>query len=169
MSGTILSTDRLILRYPVESDKEFMIALWTDAEMTRYTGGPRERQFLEKEFDNAVSPDKREEYDLWMIEGKNEGTLVGSAGFIPKEVDGEALIELNYYIDRRFWGRGYAKEIAAGLIEHGFEIKKLAEIIAIIDTDNLASIKVAESVGMGRWKESRRGDSIKLIYRIAKR
>lgn len=166
MSGTILSTNRLVLRYPVENDREFMVALWTDADMTRYTGGPRERAFLETEFENALSPEKREEYDLWMVEGKKEGALIGSAGFIPKEVDGEAFIELNYYIAKPYWGLGYAKEIATGLIEYGFLVKRLRTMIAIIDPDNIASIRVAEGVGMKRWKAARRSDLDKLIYLI---
>lgn len=166
MSGTILSTNRLVLRYPEERDREFMIALWTDVDMTRYTGGPRERAFLEKEFEITLSPEKREEYDLWMVDVKSEGASVGNAGFIPKEVDGEAFIELNYYIAKPYWGLGYAKEIASGLIEYGFLAKRLRAIIAIIDPYNIASIKVAEACGMKKWKEARRSDFDKLIYLI---
>ena len=143
-----------------------MIQLWMDPDMTKYTGGPREKIFLENEFNNTLLPEKREEYDLWIIEEKETGKLIGSAGFIPKEIDGKLYIELNYYIDKKYWRMGYAKEIATSLIQYGFINKDQKEIIAIISKDNIVSMKVAESVGMNKWKQEKRSGVIKNIYKI---
>jgi hypothetical protein len=33
--------------------------------------------------------------------------LVGQAGFIAKEIKGKEYLELNYYIDKRKWKKGY--------------------------------------------------------------
>ena len=166
MNEIIVTTSRLILRYPVKEDIEFMVQLWMDPDMTKYTGGHRERTFLENEFNNATLPEKREEYDLWVLEERESKRLIGSAGFIPKEIDGKIYVELNYYIEKKYWGMGYAKEISAGLIHYGFTIKDQNEIISIIAKNNSVSMKVAESVGMKKWKQEKRSGELKYIYKI---
>jgi len=145
MDDTILTTQRLVLRYQRESDIAFLVDLWIDEDMTKYTGGPREKSFLLREMQKTAAGPRMEEYDLWPVVLKESGEPIGHAGFIPKEIQGQELIELNYYIAKKNWGRGYAKEIAQGLIEYGFRVKKLRKIIAIIDPSNEASKKVAEA------------------------
>lgn len=161
----ILETKRLVLRYLSEGDIDFAVKLWLDPDMTRYTGGPRERGFLETEFSKAVADPCAEEYDLWMVERKDTGERIGQAGFIPKEIDGEEYMELNYYIWKAHWGRGYATEMAEALRDYGFKAKGLATLIAVIDEENAASRRVAEKIGMRVWKKSTRNDVEKVIYR----
>ncbi len=166
IDDSILVTDRLNLRYQRDIDIPFLIYLWTDEEMTKHTGGPREIKMLENEF-RAVSIDPQKlEWDLWVIEDKTTGKLIGQAGFIPKEIDGTDYIELNYYICKEQWRNGYALEIAKGLIDYVFVNKKADEIISIIDSGNIVSEKVAKAVGMEYWKTVNRFGIDKLIYRI---
>lgn len=163
---TILTTKRLRLRYQRESDIPFLIELWTDEEMTRYTGGPRERAFLLSEFGKAARDPRAEEYDLWVLESLETGELAGQAGFIPKSVDGEELIELNYFIRREDWGKGYATEISRALISHAFEAKKLDRLIALVDEGNEASKRVAQGAGMRYWKTVARESGRKRVYKV---
>jgi ribosomal-protein-alanine N-acetyltransferase len=44
---------------------------------------------------------------------------------------------------REEWGRGYATEASFALIEHGFNDLHLGEIIAAINPQNVASLRVA--------------------------
>lgn len=168
LSNTILSTRRLRLRYQKKIDINFLVKLWTDKEMTKYTGGPRKRAFLIEEFNKTMIEPMQEEYDLWIIEDKETKKQVGHAGFIPKELRGKEYIELNYYIDKEYWGKGYAKEIAKGLIEYGMNTKGINEIIAIINPQNISSEKVALSIGMKLWITEERYGEMKLIYKIEK-
>lgn len=115
MDDTILKTSRLVLRYQRKSDIKFLEYLWMDEEMTKYTGGPRDKQNLIEEFRRIAEAPKKEEYDLWPVEIKNTHELIGYAGFIPKEIKGKKYIELNYYIDRTKWRKGYAKEVAKSI------------------------------------------------------
>ena len=72
---------------------------------------------------------------------------------------------MNYFIAKKYWGRGYAFEIARGIIEMQ-KAQGVTELIAIIDKDNDGSKKVAAKTGMTHWKTTLRNGSEKEIYRI---
>jgi RimJ/RimL family protein N-acetyltransferase len=166
MEDTILKTERLILRYQRKSDIKFLVYLWMDEEMTKHTGGPRDKALLIDEFRKIAEDPQKLEYDLWPIELKGNHELIGQAGFIPKEIKGKEYIELNYYIDKGKWRKGYGKEISKNLIKYAFEVKKLDKIISIIDTDNDASKGLAKSIGMKYWMNEDRSGKVKSIYII---
>ena len=168
MDDEIFKTPRLILRYQRKSDIKFLVHLWMDEEMTKYTGGPRNKMNLIEEFRKIAEDPKKEEFDLWSIEIRNTHEVIGQAGFIPKEIKGKEYIELNYYIDRIKWGKGYAKEISKALLDYAFNKKMLDKIIAIIDPENEASKVVARSIGMKYWMNEERSGNIKSVYMIRK-
>ncbi len=169
MEDTILVTKRLLLRYQRKSDINFLVNLWMDEEMTKYTGGSRNKTDLIEEFKRIASEPRKEEYDVWPVELKKSHDLIGYAGFIPKEVNGKGYIELNYYIEKKHWGKGYATEIAKKLIEYGIEIKGLKQIVAIIDPENDASKEVAKKSGMKYWINEERSGKKKSIYIIRRK
>jgi ribosomal-protein-alanine N-acetyltransferase len=57
-------------------------------------------------------------------------------------------IELSYEISRDEWGHGYATEAAASLMEHGFEVLGLDEVIAAVNPLNVPSARVAQKLGL---------------------
>lgn len=166
MDDTILKTTRLLLRYQRKSDIKFLVDLWMDEEMTKHTGGPREKQFLIEEFRKTAEEPRRQEYDLWPIELKHSHDFVGQAGFVPKEIKGKEYIELNYYVIRPMQGKGYATEIAKALLEYAFVEKKLDRVIAIIHPANEASKAVAKAAGLKYWRNEERSGVVKSVYLI---
>jgi RimJ/RimL family protein N-acetyltransferase len=168
MEDTILKTERLVLRYQRKSDIKFLVDLWMDEDMTRYTGGPREKLALVEEFRRIAGEPRKEEYDLWPIELKSTHELIGYAGLIPKEIRGQEYLELNYYIDKAKWGKGYAREMAGKLVAYAFADKGLERLIAIIDPENEASKAVARAIGMRYWINEERSRKTKSIYMIKK-
>ena len=168
MDDEILKTHRLVLRHQRKSDIKFLVHLWMDEDMTKFTGGPRNKMNLIEEFRKIAEDPMKEEFDLWSIEMKNSHELIGQAGFIPKVIKGKEYIELNYYIDKIKWGKGYAKEISKALLDHAFNEKMLDRIIAIVDPENEASKAVAKSIGLKYWMNEERSGNIKSIYMIRK-
>lgn len=166
MEDTIIKTERLVLRYQRRSDIKFLVELWMDEDMTRYVGGPRDKAFLIEEFRKTGDEPRKEEYDLWVLETKGRHEPIGHAGFIPKEIKGQPYIELNYYIDKTAWNKGYGKEIARALLDYAFSTKGLDKVIAIIDPENEASKAVAKAVGMRYWINEERSGKVKSIYLI---
>jgi RimJ/RimL family protein N-acetyltransferase len=57
-------------------------------------------------------------------------------------------IELGYRLKRAVWGRGYATEMASGLIRQGLTEWGMETIVARALVGNAASIRVMEKCGM---------------------
>lgn len=57
-------------------------------------------------------------------------------------------IELGYRLKRSAWGKGYASEGAAALLEKGFGELETERVIALVIGANVASVRVLEKVGL---------------------
>ena len=86
------------------------------------------------------------------------------------EAPGET--ELGWIIDKRYWGNGYAAEAARGLITVCREYLEMRRFVAHCDSENRASIRVMEKLGMqleeqqgGRYNRS--GGGVRLESRYA--
>lgn len=55
---------------------------------------------------------------------------------------------LGYWLGKNYWGKGYATEAANALMEHGFKQLKLNRIYGCCWSDNKASSKVLQKIGM---------------------
>lgn len=160
-----LETERLRLRAMRASDVAGLVRLWTDPEVTRYMGGPRDEAALREIFSEDLSKPPPEANDLWPVEEKSTSRVVGHCGLLEKEVDGTAEVELVYVFSRPTWGRGYATEMAGALRIHALEVMGLERVIALIDPGNGASERVAIKVGMVLEKETvRPGGKVMRVY-----
>ena len=143
----ILETDRLRLRRIRASDVPALTSLWCDPDVTRFMGGPRQEGDLRDAFAEDVKDPFACEYDLWPVEEKASGDVIGHCGLLDKEVDGRREIELVYVLAKAAWGSGYATEIASALRDHAFCELGLDRLISLIEPENAASERVAEHVG----------------------
>ena len=163
----ILETDRLLLRYQAVADIPALVALWIDADVTAYLGGPRQGDSLQKSFDETAAAPFAEPYDLWPVIEKASGQVVGHCGLLDKEVEGRAEIELVYIFAAAVWGKGYATEMAQALKHYAFTRLGLKRLIALIEPENEASARVAAKVGMHLEKEViRPGGALRCVYSV---
>jgi len=165
MDETILVTPRLRLRLQRPSDVEFIVALWSDPGVTQFVGGPREPGSLRKVFTEIADNPAQEAFDLWPLETV-EGVLVGYAGLLEKTILGHPALEVSYFLAPGHQGRGYAREVAPALVDYGFRTTDHQALYAIVDPDNLASIRVAEACGFQLLQTEIREGKSKSIYRI---
>ena len=83
--------------------------------------------------------------------------------------------ELAYVLNRKFWGRGYASEVADALLRFGFCTLGLHRMYACCDPENRASVRVLEKMRMireahlreNRWRKGAYRDT--LAYAILDR
>jgi len=167
MCHTLLESERLILRHQQASDTESLVDLWSDPDVTRFLGGPRDRERLRKAFEETAADPDAVQYDLWPVIEKATGKLVGHCGLLDKEVDGRPEIEVTYVLARFAWGKGYATEIAQALKQHAFETLGITRLIALIEPENAASERVAEKIGM-RFEQDviRPGGAVRKVYTV---
>jgi RimJ/RimL family protein N-acetyltransferase len=88
----------------------------------------------------------------WAVENRDTDTFVGIVGGFFREtalpVGPDTDLELGWSILRPFWRQGFAKETARAALAWGFQQHGVARAVAHIAPANLASIAVAEAVGM---------------------
>jgi RimJ/RimL family protein N-acetyltransferase len=75
--------------------------------------------------------------------------VIGYCGlFFFPEVNGQPEVEIGYRLARSAWGQGYATEAALAIRDFAFASLSIKRLIAIIDPSNLASLRVAQKLGM---------------------
>ena len=148
MIRTQLETARLRLRLFTPDDVQVMYNLSTDPEVMKYVDTPvRDIEEAKKRLEQGPLADyKNYGYGRFAVELKETGEVIGFCGikYLP-EID---LSEVGYRYLKKCWGRGIgteAAEVCVGFARDDLKIKKL---IALIIPENIASIRVAEKLGM---------------------
>jgi len=166
---TIPETERLRLKRLQPSDVVALVDLWYDPQVTKYMGGPRDRTKLLADFEDALKDPFADSYDLWPVEEKQTGNLIGHCGLLEKEVEGLEEIELIYVFSTTVWGKGYATEMGSVLKRYAFNELQLTKLIALINPENAASERVAVRVGMHFEKELIRSEGhIRKLYIVSR-
>ena len=119
-------------------------------------GGPRQYDEVLRTFQEDAAAENHPAFDLWPVMEKSTGNLVGYCGITDKEVDGSTEYELVYVFTPSVWGRGFATEMAAALVEFAFGPLGLKRIISLIEPENIASARVAQKAGLRLEKETLR-------------
>ncbi len=142
----VLVTERLILREFELTDAEAMFNLNSDEEVLRYTG---DKQFESIEDANNFFknyPDyEKNGFGRWALVTKGDKEVIGWCGLKKHE---DNTVDIGYRIFKNQWNKGYATEASIACLEYGFQVFELDEIIANAATENKASIRVMEKIGM---------------------
>ena len=161
-----IETPRLLIRALRREDIPASIALWTDAGVTRYMGGPRDTALLQRVYEEELSRPEPPRHSLWPIVERATGRIIGECGLVEKDVEGRPEIELVYLLAPDVWGRGYATEAAAAMRDAALA-SGIPRLIALIDPDNPASAAVARKIGMQLEREVvRPGGHVRQVYAL---
>jgi ribosomal-protein-alanine N-acetyltransferase len=165
-----IETDRLIIRDLQPDDVAALVALWTDPDVTAHMGGPRVEAELREILEADLQSPSADPFDLWPVEEKATGQVVGDCGFLEKGVDGQQEIELVYVLAKSVWGKGYATEAAVALRNYAFQHMGLTRLISLIDPENTASERVALKSGMRYEKDTvRPSGKVMRVYSVLRR
>ena len=97
--------------------------------------------------------DRAAESDVFLIEEKGSGDLIGLLLVAPGEVavSGDDQ-HLGYLLAENAWGKGYATELVQGLVD-ALSAFKTARLMGGVGTDNPASAHVLKKCGFTRSDE----------------
>ena len=153
----ILETDRLILRHLEPDDLDDLFALYADPEVVRYIpDAPQTLAETKEELDWFLhGHPRRPELGLWATIFKPTNQFVGRCGLLPWTIDGQDEVEVAYTIAPSHWGQGLGTEAAQAILDYGFNALGFTRLVSLIDEENVASIRVAEKIGMAFEKASR--------------
>jgi len=142
-----LTTARLRLRGFSPNDFDAYAAIMADPDVTRHLGDgrPLARADAWRQMAMIIGHWSLRGFGLWAVEERSTGTFIGRIGcFHPEGFPG---FEVAYTLAKPAWGRGYAREGAAAALQFARETLGRKDIISIIRPANIASIRVAESLG----------------------
>jgi ribosomal-protein-alanine N-acetyltransferase len=146
----ILRTERLVLREFTADDWEATFA---------YENDPRYLRFYERdEVTERQCKALIYQFILWQGEQPRSraqlaitladtGELIGNVG-VRRETAEEPLADMGFELSPDHWGRGYATEAARAMVDWGFGEWGLDRIHAHCVSENAASARVLERVGM---------------------
>lgn len=172
---SVLETARLALREFAFEDAAFILELLNEPGFVRYIGDKGVRTLADARNYLQLGPIdsyQRNGFGLYAACLRNDAAAVplGMCGLVNRE--GLQDPDVGFAFLQRHWGRGYAVESAAAVLDYGTRTLKLPRIVAITSLDNWGSIKVLEKIGLTfdrliPWTEG--AEEVKLFVQPADR
>ena len=148
-----LRTPRLLLRELAESDAAAANLYECDPAVVRYQSHPprslaESLAYIQRVHKETAASSPRRLFDLALtLGGSLDGSLIGRVGLNVTD-PGSGQAALWYILHPAQWGHGYVPEAARALLDFGFTELGLHRVMVDTDPRNLASIRVAQKLGM---------------------
>lgn len=145
----VLQTERLIIRQLATTDAEFILTLLNEPSFLHHIGDKNVRTLDDARNYISTGPIasyERHGFGQFLVELKESRTPIGISGLMKR--DELPDVDIGFALLPQFWGKGYAFEAATALMKYGCNELKLKRIVAIVNPDNDASIKLLERLGM---------------------
>ena len=143
-------SERLVLDHAHEGDVDAWHQIhadprvWTHFPSGRHTTRQTTEQFVQR----TVEEWQEHGLGYWSIRDKSGGKIVGCGGCRP--VPDRSRWNLYYRFAPESHGRGYASELAQIAIQAAQAVDPTWPVVAIMLEQNVASMRVAEKVGLNR-------------------
>jgi RimJ/RimL family protein N-acetyltransferase len=159
-----MHTERLVLRMPIEADAPTIAAYRDDPEVARYQDWP-----LPYERADAVDGIRRTADLAGPSVGRSvnvvvehDGTVVGDLFVgIGDEHAGGAVAFIGYTLATRHQGKGFAIEAATAMVDALFAHTPVHRIVATLDPENWASMRLLEQLGFQYEGWARKSEAIR--------
>lgn len=148
-----LETDRLLLREFQLSDAEAFFAMDSNPIVHQYLWNkPVQKieetieiiEFVRKQYvDNGIG--------RFAVILKETNEFIGWAGlkYNTELVNNKTnFYDIGYRLDEKFWGKGYASEASFAWLKYAFEIMNIKTVEAAAHTENVASNRILQKIGM---------------------
>ena len=145
-------SDRLLFRSFRKEDVQLWEAFFISNPTMRFLGMENlkisNEEKATKWIGKQIEREKNEEYGQLAVLNKKNNQLIGVGGIIARELNGLREFEITYSLLPKFWGNGYATELAEHFKKYAFANIDISSVISIIHIENNASIRVALKNGM---------------------
>jgi RimJ/RimL family protein N-acetyltransferase len=169
-AAPVLETARLILRPFRPSDVDAQAAMMGDPVVMTHLGGkPLPREDAWRKLLCGAGLWSLFGYGYWAVERRADGRFIGQVGFADFKRDMtpsiEGLPEMGWLFAADTFGQGYASEAVATGLAWIDEALAPAQVVAIIDEANVASVRVAEKAAFATREPATYRDEAILIFR----
>lgn len=139
-----LTTDRLRLVPPSAASWEAYERFYTDAEASRFYGGPLSVRDAWARLASDVGSWHLQGFGVWVIERQVEGDIVGTCGFW----QGKGWPrELTWWLLPEARGQGVASEASRAAICHGYEVFQWESVGTYMKDENASAHALALRLG----------------------
>lgn len=166
----LINTDRLLLRKYESSDADNMFKNWSnDFEVTKFLSWKPHNNVhtTEEIIAKWVEIYKNNIYN-WAIELKEIHEVIGGISIVKLD-EASYSCEIGYCMSRKYWGMGIMSESLKAVIDYLFSEIGFNRIVAMHDTNNIASGQVMIKSGMnyeGTLRQAKLHDN-KYFYDLA--
>jgi RimJ/RimL family protein N-acetyltransferase len=146
---TLLQTGRLVLRQLTDDDAPFILTLLNEPSFLRYIGDKNVRSLADARAYIRTGPAasyERHGFGLCLVELNDSHTAIGMCGLLKRDELPDPDIGFAFLPD--FWSKGFAFEAATAVLRDARERLKLPRVLAIVNPDNEASIKLLQKLGL---------------------
>jgi RimJ/RimL family protein N-acetyltransferase len=145
----ILETERLVLRQMNVDDDKFIFDLVNEPAFIQNIGDKGVRT-LEDARDyiltGPVASYAKFGFGLYLVELAETGAPIGICGLLKR--DSLEDVDIGFAFLEKFWGKGFAHESAAAVMEYGRSVLGIERIVAITSPNNEGSIRVLSKLGL---------------------
>ena len=148
-----LQTERLALRRFTPDDLEWLVELYSDADVMRFLGGVQSRAKVEEIFEARIMRyyDAHPGLGIWVTVDRLTRERLGL--HLLNHIQGEVIIQVGFILAKAAWGRGIATEMASALLRYGFGDLRLPRICGMTELGNLVTQRVLQKIGLERRGE----------------
>ncbi|MGK7947249.1 MAG: GNAT family N-acetyltransferase [Xenococcaceae cyanobacterium] len=163
----IAETPRVIIRYFCVEDIPEITPIFTNPEVMKYSlsgvlTNAQTKNFINKMLTRYAT----EGYGYYAVIYRENKQIIDYCGLLSCSIEGEKQVEIGYRLAPNYWGKGLATEAAKAVRDYAFKKFNLDCLICLIQPENMASIKVAEKIGMKFARAYNFMEMPVIIYRI---
>jgi [ribosomal protein S5]-alanine N-acetyltransferase len=145
----VLETERLIVREFGLTDSEFIIELLNTPGWLQFIGDRNVKTVANAEaylMNGPIASYAKNGFGLYMVALKDSGEPVGMCGLIKR--DALEHVDIGFAFLPQHSGKGFAYEAAAATLLYAKDQLGLTHIVAITNTDNVASVALLQKLGL---------------------
>jgi RimJ/RimL family protein N-acetyltransferase len=146
-------TARLLVRPPVEADRERFVELFCDEDFMVFFPRVLTEEEARGRFDRMVAVCQAIPFGKQPVVELSSGLVVGYTGVGYIDFEGRTWLEWGWRLVPQRRGLGYATEATRALLAKAHQTYA-GEMLAIIRPENLASQNVCRKLGFTFWKQA---------------
>ena len=145
----VIETERLILRKFTVADAPFILELLNTPMWLRFIGDRNVHSVKEAEqylINGNIKNYSTHGFGFYLVEVKETGESIGMCGLVKR--DSLDDIDIGFAFLPQFIGKGYGFEAASATLKYAQTVLQIDRIIAIVNPDNVDSIKLIKKIGL---------------------
>jgi RimJ/RimL family protein N-acetyltransferase len=148
--SSVLVTSRLILRPYTADDVPLVLPIFGDPLTMAFWPQPLTEAAVAAWVQRNSAAFQAVRLGRLLVELRDTHVAIGDCGIVGSEVNGRPEYDLGYIIHHPYWRQGFGSECAQACRDYGIHTLGLRRIVANMACDHIASMRVAERLGMQR-------------------